>query len=115
MINIDSVGRGDNLGLVSLHGRLFPIHSSSSLNRLIRSVDPSLSDIQHYHRAGDYLPFCKAGYYSSSLEATWQGGTPPEYHTTGDLATSINEEIISREYQTLAGTITLLNKRTFEL
>jgi len=115
IINVDSVGAGDELGLVSSYGRLWSIHTSKQLNYIIRSVDPSLSDIRHFHRAGDYLPFCEAGFNTVSLEAALQGGTPPEYHTTEDKAEHINPEILTRAYKTLLDSIFQLKERSFEV
>jgi hypothetical protein len=115
VINVDSIGRGDELGLVSQYGHLWTVRTSQELNRVIHSIEPSLTEIRHYHRAGDYLPFCQAGYKSTSLEAVWRGGTPPEYHTTDDVASVVNGKMMSQAHEILLKTAQHLNERAFKL
>ena len=105
VLNLDSVAGGNKLGLVIRYGRLVPDYTSRSLNHIIKEIDHTLVKISHFHRCGDYLPFYRSGFQVTSLEAVWNGDTPPEYHTSKDTQENLNFEIFSQAYQVTSMTI----------
>ena len=105
VLNLDSVAGGNKLGLVIRYGRLVPDYTSRSLNHIIKEIDHTLVKISHFHRCGDYLPFYRSGFQVTSLEAVWNGDTPPEYHTSKDTPENLNFEIFSQAYQVTSKTI----------
>lgn len=105
VINIDSIAGGNQLGVVTRYGRLFPFYTSRILNRIFQDTDHSLVDILHIHRCGDYLPFIKSGYQVTSIEAVRNGGTPLEYHTIEDTPDKLNYELVSQAYSILLESI----------
>ena len=105
IINVDSIGGGNKLGLVTRYGRLLPDYTSRTLNRSFKEIDHDLVKIFHIHRCGDYLPFYRNGFQVTSLEAVWNGGTPPEYHTSKDTSENMNYGIFSHAYDVLYKTI----------
>jgi hypothetical protein len=105
VLNLDSVACGNKLGLVIRYGRLVPDYTSKSLNNIIKEIDHTLVKISHFHRCGDYLPFYRSGFQVTSLEAVWNGDTPPEYHTSKDTPENLNLEIFSQAYQVTSKTI----------
>jgi hypothetical protein len=105
VINVDSIGGGNKLGLVTRYGRLLPEYTSRILNRSFKEIDHDLVKIFHIHRCGDYLPFYRNGFQVTSLEAVWNGGTPPEYHTAKDTTENLNYGIFSHAYDVLYKTI----------
>jgi hypothetical protein len=108
VLNLDSVAGGNKLGLVIRYGRLVPDYTSKSLNYMIKEIDRTLVKISHFHRCGDYLPFYRSGFQVTSLEAVWNGDTPPEYHTSKDTQENLNFEIFAQAYQVTLRTIHLL-------
>ena len=109
VINIDSIGSGNALGLVKRYGRLVPVAASNIMNSTLKELDKKLVDIIHIHRTGDYLPFLRAGYSAVSLESVLNGGTPPEYHTTMDTQEYINFDLLERADQLILSFISKLN------
>jgi hypothetical protein len=105
VLNLDSVAGGNKLGLVIRYGRLVPDYTSKSLNNIIKEIDHTLVKISHFHRCGDYLPFYRSGFQVTSLEAVWNGNTPPEYHTSKDTPENLNFEIFSQAYQVASKTV----------
>jgi hypothetical protein len=105
VLNLDSVAGGNKLGLVIRYGRLVPDYTSKSLNHIIKEIDHTLVKISHFHRCGDYLPFYRSGFQVTSLEAVWNGNTPPEYHTSKDTPENLNFEIFSQAYQVASKTV----------
>lgn len=96
VINVDSIGGGNQLGLVRRYGRLFPFNTSDRINNIFKEYDKQLVDIIHLHRSGDYLPFIRNGYKTASLESVQNGGTPREYHTTEDTFDFIHSHMYMR-------------------
>jgi hypothetical protein len=94
VINLDMVGYGKYIGFVSRAGRLKPISTDAPMNRKIESISPSAHPVDYRYRAGDFVPFLKAGVRTVSLEATNTGGVPPTYHLLTDTANSIQPEIL---------------------
>jgi hypothetical protein len=105
VLNLDSVAGGNKLGLVTRYGRLLPEYTSKSLNRLFKENDHNLVKISHFHRCGDYLPFYRNGFQVASLEAVWNGDTPPEYHTANDTSENLNFDLFSQAYLDIIQTI----------
>jgi hypothetical protein len=105
VMNIDSIGSGNALGLVKRYGRMAPVYTSKKLNSEIKKNDKNLVDVYHIHRCGDYLPFLRAGYPVSSLEAVLDGGTPNEYHTVRDTQDYLNFDLLDRSYKLVLKTI----------
>ena len=89
------VGQGKRIGLVSRAGRLKPLATDAPLNRCVLEKVENAMSVDYRYRAGDFVPFLKAGKRAISLEATDSGAVPPTYHLGTDKPSQIQPEILS--------------------
>lgn len=94
IINLDMVGLGQRVGMVTRTGRLKPLLTDSELGRLVFSLHPEVLAVDYKYRGGDFMPFLKAGYRAISLEATDSGGVPSTYHGSEDKIENLNAHIL---------------------
>lgn len=96
VINLDMVGCGKRVGMVTRSGRLKPYNTDARLVQMVRSLEPDALAVDYKYRGGDFIPFAQAGYRAISLEATDHGGVPITYHHASDKAENIQPEVIAK-------------------
>jgi hypothetical protein len=90
VLNLDMVGAGHQLCLVTKVGVLFPIMTTPALNELMLDVEPSIQQVQYTLRAGDFLPFLKWKIPAISLETRGSKCAEMAYHTIKDTTSMID-------------------------
>ncbi len=84
VINVDMVGAGSGLRILTRCGTIRPANTDPGLNELIKRADPLAVFHTAPRRWGDFVPFARAGIPSAHIENT---GTPlswATYHTPDD-------------------------------
>lgn len=110
VVNVDMVGAGSGLRIITRCGTIRPTLSDPGLNETIKRADP----IAVYHAAprrwGDFAPFAKAGIPSAHIENV---GTPHSwgtYHTPDDTLDVIDPEQMEHVANVILQLIWILEK-----
>ncbi len=110
VINVDMVGAGSGLRIITRCGTIRTTFSDSALNDTIKRADPSAVFHAAPRRWGDFVPFAKAGIASAHIENV---GTPLSwgtYHTPDDTLDVIDPEQMEHVADTILQVIWILEK-----
>jgi hypothetical protein len=92
VINLDMVGAGSELRIITRCGTIAPTHTNPGLNELIKRADPQAMFYNAPRRWGDFVPFAKAGIPSAHIENTGTSLSWATYHTPDDTLEVIEPE-----------------------
>ncbi len=110
VINVDMVGAGSGLRIITRCGTIRPTISDPELNENIKRADPTGVYHAAPRRWGDFVPFAKAGIPSAHIENT---GTPlswSTYHTPDDTLDVIDPEQMGHVADVMLQLIWILEK-----
>lgn len=96
ILNLDMVGLGRRIGVVTRYGRLQPRTTDPQILEYIEALHPDILKVDYRYRGGDFIPFRKQGFRAISLEATDRGGVPPTYHSLNDDPDHIDPLILAK-------------------
>lgn len=107
VINLDMVGAGDTLRLVTHEGVYLPLVTDDRLNDLIRQAHPAVSEIGYTIKSGDFTAFLRRGFPAASLQTTGNATAELAYHTVDDKADVIDLAALE---MTLSAVIGVVNR-----
>jgi Zn-dependent M28 family amino/carboxypeptidase len=110
ILNLDMVGNGDSLHLVTKDGTLVQKATSNELNQHIKRAYPEAVDVWYTLKSGDYLPFLKKNIPATSIEMTGPTNSAHTYHTIFDTADKIDTRTLNTVLQTMIQVTNLIDK-----
>ena len=84
VLNVDMVGAGDTLRVVTTDGIFGNRRTDARLNRLLFESAPQAQGLKTVHRSGDFARFIEAGIPAASIEVSGSRAAARAYHTVFD-------------------------------
>ena len=84
VFNLDMVGAGENIQVVTRSGSLLVRDTSHQLNGLLFEIQPEAKPVWYSLKSSDFLPFLRAGLETVSIQTTGSDEAEVAYHTRKD-------------------------------
>lgn len=110
VLNVDMVGSGSYLRLITRAGTFASVRTDPALNALLERADPLIRPLAYVRRSGDFVPFLRAGFSAACIEA---GGAPRfwrVYHTQGDNIEIIDRAMVDHAAEILTQLVWIMDK-----
>jgi hypothetical protein len=84
VFNIDMVGAGDEIQVVTRVGTLLSQDTTKKLNDLLFDIDPKARPVWYSLKSGDFAPFLRTGFDAVSIQTAGSAEAETAYHTRKD-------------------------------
>jgi len=84
VFNIDMVGAGDEIQVVTRVGSLLPQDTSKKINELLFEINPDARAVWYSLKSSDFAPFLRSGIEAVSIQTGGSGIAETAYHTRKD-------------------------------
>lgn len=84
IVNLDMVGAGGQLQVVTKVGSLFTLGTCQVVNQLLFEILPQARGVWYSLKSGDFEPFLRMGFDAISIQMAGNGAAETGYHTIRD-------------------------------
>ena len=84
IFNIDMVGAGEDIQVVTRVGSLLAEDTTKEINNLLFEINPKVKPVWYSLKSGDFAPFLRAGYKAVSIQTAGSEKAETAYHTCND-------------------------------
>jgi hypothetical protein len=105
VINLDMVGAGENLCVVTKAGVFLAQFTDPQLNEQLKGIVPGLKPIQYILRRGDFIPFLQNKISATSLETRGSRQAEMVYHTRNDQPDYVDRWTLDMVLKALIGVV----------
>ena len=101
MMNLDMVGAGQQLCMVTQAGLIRPLRTSPVFNQALRDAYPPVKGVTYTMRGGDFESFVSNGFQAASIETRGSSQAEMAYHTVDDQYELIEAPTVKLVIKTL--------------
>lgn len=110
IFNLDMVGAGNALRIITSAGTLRKVKTDEALNQWFLRADPSAGKLTYTRRSGDFLPFLQNGIRASGIESNGTAHSWHAYHTVQDSLSVIDRSMLEHTVRAVKNLVWVMDK-----